>query len=67
MQTAGLGVSPSAVAARLDAIEGERPAYIMGSQQAVEYGVIDRVSSRRELPAHEVAPGWFPLNGNGHR
>jgi len=34
--------------------------YIMDAQQALEYGMIDRVVSRRDLPA--LAPG---LNGNG--
>jgi len=39
--------------------------YIMDAQQAVAYGMIDRVVSRRELPA--IAPGLNgkPLNGSG--
>jgi ATP-dependent Clp protease protease subunit len=41
--------------------------YIMDSQQALEYGIIDRIISRRELPRNELAPDRLPLNGNGHR
>jgi ATP-dependent Clp protease protease subunit len=41
--------------------------YIMDSQQALEYGIIDRIISRRELPKNELAPDRLPLNGNGHR
>jgi ATP-dependent Clp protease protease subunit len=41
--------------------------YIMDSQQAMEYGMIDRVISKRELPG--VAPihnNGRPPNGSGH-
>src|SRR5262249_11623126 len=37
--------------------------YIMDSQQAVEYGIIDRVISRRELPG--LSPVHNGLNGYG--
>ncbi|MBV8828870.1 MAG: ATP-dependent Clp protease proteolytic subunit [Acidobacteriaceae bacterium] len=40
--------------------------YIMDSQQALAYGIIDRVISRRELPGNGPAPGKLPLNGHGH-
>jgi ATP-dependent Clp protease protease subunit len=40
--------------------------YIMNSQQALEYGIIDRVISRRELPGNGPVPGKLPLNGHGH-
>jgi len=40
--------------------------YIMDSQQAVEYGIIDRVVSRRELPGHAPVYNGKPLNGSGH-
>ena len=44
--------------------------YIMDSQQAMEYGMIDRVISRRELPGnapvHRSPNGSGPLNGSGH-
>jgi hypothetical protein len=39
----------------------------MDSRQAMEYGMIDRVISKRELPG--VAPmhnNGRPLNGSGH-
>jgi ATP-dependent Clp protease protease subunit len=39
--------------------DGDRD-YIMDAQQAVEYGMIDRVITKRELP------GNTPLNGTGH-
>ncbi|HLK47768.1 MAG TPA: ATP-dependent Clp protease proteolytic subunit [Bryobacteraceae bacterium] len=38
--------------------------YIMDAQQALEYGMIDRVVSRRELPG--AAPVNGHLNGSGH-
>lgn len=40
--------------------------YIMDSRQALAYGIIDRIISRRELPGDEVARGRLPLNGDGH-
>ena len=40
--------------------------YIMDAQQAVEYGIIDRVISRRELPGSAPAHNGTPLNGRGH-
>ena len=39
--------------------------YIMDSQQAVEYGLIDRVISRRDLPGNSPAPNGNRLNGSG--
>ncbi len=39
---------------------------IMDSQPAVEYGIIDRVITRRELPGHAPAYNRKPLNGSGH-
>lgn len=39
--------------------------YIMEAQQAVEYGMIDRVISKRELPGHGAVPNGRPLNGSG--
>ena len=38
--------------------------YIMDAQQAVEYGMIDRVIGRRELPGNLLHDGK-PLNGSG--
>jgi ATP-dependent Clp protease protease subunit len=38
--------------------------YIMDSRQAVEYGMIDRVISKREL--HGPLHNGRPLNGSGH-
>src|SRR5215472_12390687 len=40
--------------------------YIMGSQQAVQYGIVDRVISRRELPGSHVGHNGIPRNGSGH-
>lgn len=40
--------------------------YIMDSQQALEYGIIDRVITRRELPGNLPVRGRLPLNGDGH-
>jgi len=40
--------------------------YIMDAQQAVAYGMIDRVVSRRELPAIVPGVNGKPLNGSGH-
>jgi ATP-dependent Clp protease protease subunit len=39
--------------------------YIMEAQQAVEYGMIDRVISKRELPGHGPVHNGHPLNGSG--
>ena len=41
--------------------------YIMEAQQAVEYGIVDRVISRRELPGTTHVANGLPVNGNGHR
>jgi len=40
--------------------------YIMNSRQALEYGIIDKVISRRELPGKTPTAGRLPLNGTGH-
>ncbi|HEX6545779.1 MAG TPA: ATP-dependent Clp protease proteolytic subunit [Bryobacteraceae bacterium] len=40
--------------------------YIMDPQQALEYGIVDRVISRRELPGNTPTPSRLPLNGSGH-
>jgi ATP-dependent Clp protease protease subunit len=41
--------------------------YILEAQQAVEYGLIDRVITRRDLPGHSsVYNGNGRLNGSGH-
>ena len=40
--------------------------YIMDAQQAVEYGIIDRVIIRRELPGNGPAVNGNRLNGSGH-
>ncbi len=39
--------------------------YIMEAQQAMEYGMIDRVISRRELPGIGSVQNGTPLNGSG--
>lgn len=39
--------------------------YIMDSRQALEYGIIDRVISKRELPGNGSIPGRTQLNGDG--
>jgi ATP-dependent Clp protease protease subunit len=39
--------------------------YIMEPRQALEYGIIDRVITRRELPGNTPPPGRLPLNGSG--
>ncbi|MBZ5610684.1 MAG: ATP-dependent Clp protease proteolytic subunit [Acidobacteriia bacterium] len=39
--------------------------YIMDAQQALEYGMIDRVISKRELPASAALHNGKPLNGSG--
>jgi len=38
--------------------------YIMDSRQALEYGIIDRVITRRELPGNEATASRTPLNGD---
>jgi ATP-dependent Clp protease protease subunit len=40
--------------------------YILESQQAVEYGLIDRVIIRRDTPGHSPVYNGKPLNGTGH-
>jgi ATP-dependent Clp protease protease subunit len=40
--------------------------YIMNPRQALEYGMIDRVITRRELPGNAPAKNDRPLNGTGH-
>jgi ATP-dependent Clp protease, protease subunit len=40
--------------------------YIMDSQQALEYGMIDRVINKRELPGRAPVHNGKPLNGSGH-
>lgn len=40
--------------------------YILDAQQAVEYGMIDRVITRRELPGTPALQNGKPLNGSGH-
>jgi ATP-dependent Clp protease, protease subunit len=39
--------------------------YIMDARQAMEYGMIDRVISRRDLPGHAAVHNGKPLNGSG--
>jgi ATP-dependent Clp protease protease subunit len=40
--------------------------YIMDARQALEYGMIDRVISKRELPGKAALHNGKPLNGAGH-
>ena len=40
--------------------------YIMDSQQALEYGMIDRVINKRELRGRAPVHNGKPLNGAGH-
>jgi ATP-dependent Clp protease, protease subunit len=40
--------------------------YIMDSQQAMAYGMIDRVINKRELPGSAPVYNGRPLNGSGH-
>jgi len=40
--------------------------YIMDSRQALEYGIIDRVISKRQLPGNAHLQNGGPLNGAGH-
>ncbi len=39
--------------------------YIMDAQQALAYGMIDRVITKRELPGRAPAHNGHPLNGSG--
>jgi ATP-dependent Clp protease, protease subunit len=39
--------------------------YIMTAGQALEYGIIDHVINKRQLPGNEPKNGHFPVNGNG--
>jgi ATP-dependent Clp protease protease subunit len=39
--------------------------YIMDSRQALEYGIIDRVISHRDLPGNVPTRARIPLNGDG--
>lgn len=41
--------------------------YIMDARQAVDYGIVDRMITRRELPGNAPVPNGAPRNGNGHR
>lgn len=55
------GILANATGQPLDKIERDVDRdYIMDAQQAMDYGMIDRVISKRELP------GSAPLNGSGH-
>ena len=40
--------------------------YILNAQQAREYGLVDQVISRREMPGKIPAPNGTPRNGIGH-
>jgi ATP-dependent Clp protease protease subunit len=40
--------------------------YIMDSRQALEYGIIDRVIGKRELPGNGSIPGRIQSNGDRH-
>jgi len=40
--------------------------YILDAGQALEYGMIDRVISKRELPGNASTRNGKPLNGTGH-
>ena len=40
--------------------------YIMDAKQALEYGIIDRVISHRNLPGSIATRTRIPLNGDGH-
>jgi len=39
--------------------------YIMDARQALEYGMIDHVISKRALPGNAPSPNGRPLNGSG--
>jgi ATP-dependent Clp protease, protease subunit len=41
--------------------------YIMDSRQALEYGIIDRVITRRELPGGGAIASRTPVNGDGRQ
>ncbi len=40
--------------------------YIMNAEQARQYGIIDEVISKRNLPGSDSKNGRLPLNGTGH-
>jgi ATP-dependent Clp protease protease subunit len=40
--------------------------YILEAQQAVDYGLIDLVITRRQLPGPSITQNGRPLNGSGH-
>jgi ATP-dependent Clp protease, protease subunit len=40
--------------------------YILEAQQAVDYGLIDRVITRRDMPGHSPVYNGKPMNGTGH-
>jgi len=40
--------------------------YITDSKQAMEYGMIDRVITKRQMPGMAPVPNGKPLNGSGH-
>jgi ATP-dependent Clp protease protease subunit len=40
--------------------------YILDARQALDYGMIDRVIGRRELPGNAMVQNGKPLNGSGH-
>ena len=40
--------------------------YIMDARQAVDYGIIDRVITRRELSGHSPVSNGIPRNGASH-
>lgn len=59
------GVLAKATRQPLEKIERDMDRdYIMDAQQALEYGIIDKVIARRDLPGPAVA-GKQPLNGHG--
>ena len=59
------GILSSATGQPLDKIQRDVDRdYIMDARQAVEYGMIDRVIGRRELPGNLLHDGK-PLNGSG--
>src|SRR5579885_2272344 len=39
--------------------------YIMDARQAVDYGIVDRVISRRDLPSSSISHNGVPKNGTG--
>ena len=40
--------------------------YIMDSRQAVQYGIVDRVIGKRDLPGGSPVHNGIPRNGTGH-